>query len=128
MKGKPEPQQTQPSPDPQPEPEQKVEDLQVIAEWLQEIGKRLYRIEDMMRPPEPIAPSTGMFSRVVRRSYSEAEMHKAISNIVASKKYPDDDDPIEILIDAINELLVLRDVKERIAQQTLQWQTELNRR
>lgn len=109
------------------EPEQEVENLQVISEWIAEIGKRLYRIEEHMRPPEPMESSTGMFSRIVRRSYSEAEMHKAISNIAASKKYPDDDDPIEILVDAINELLVLRDVKERIAQQSLQWQTELRR-
>jgi hypothetical protein len=116
--------------DPQPEQEQEQD-----ATPLQIIDERLYRIESMIqaigeqtRPLDPIVPSTGMFSRVVRRSYSEAEMHKAISNIVASKKYPDDDDPIEILVDAINELLVLRDVKERLAQQTLQWQTELNRR
>src|SRR5215475_11304312 len=110
------------------EPQEEEASLkQAIDRWFQDLGERLYRVEEQTKPPEPIVPSTGMFSRVVRRSYSEAEMHKAISNLVASKKYPDDDDPIEMLVDAINELLVLRDMKERVFQQSLQWQTELRR-
>lgn len=108
------------------EQEQEVEDLQVIAEWIQEIGKRLYRIEGWVTPPEPLEPSTDRPKRV-SRPHSEAEMRKALACSTGVKQFQDDDDPIEILADAIDELLELRAIREKIAQQTLQWQTELRR-
>lgn len=66
-------------------------------------------------------------ARRIWRPHSEEEMHKALSNITVSKRYPDDDDPIAILTDAIDELLDLRAIREKITQQSLQWQTELRR-
>ncbi len=61
------------------------------------------------------------------RPHSEAEMRKALAQSTGVKQYPDDDDPVEILADAIDELLELRAIREKIAQQTLQWQNELRR-
>lgn len=112
-----------------PDEQEQVQDatpLQVIDERLYRIESTLRTLEERSAPPEPLEPSTDRPKRV-SRPHSEAEMRKALACSTGVKQFQDDDDPIEILADAIDELLELRAIREKIARQTLQWQTELRR-